>query len=344
MTCLLHPTKGFTRGAVLDVDGVKTVLQLRSQYAEPKKELTDAGKYYDLSYYDKAKKELAPTDNRFLTCGPRASGDPSLMCGCRIRRKPPPSIRNAHRASLRSQREPCCVRGPGTPLNEMPTAELPGSRAPRPRPDGALCPPNKHTEQPECNLTLLPARASCSTNNTVIRTGRGGISNAGSTRLRARSAASRTPLQSRSANAAPKRRPPVRRTQESRSKAAREKLLNATLEVLRERGYNGLTTKEVAARAGFSNGALMHHYSTKADLVIAAGAHIYDQHIANGRTHGDKRRRQGRPIVSLHLRLRRRLSRRRLHPDDGNDGRGPHRSADECAVRCLHAALSQDDE
>lgn len=53
---LLHPTKGFTRGAVLDVDGVKTVLQLRSQYAEPKKELTDTGKYYDLSYYDKAKK------------------------------------------------------------------------------------------------------------------------------------------------------------------------------------------------------------------------------------------------------------------------------------------------
>lgn len=53
---LLHPSKGFTRGAVLDAEGVKTVLQLRSQYAEPKKELTDAGKYYDLSYYDKAKK------------------------------------------------------------------------------------------------------------------------------------------------------------------------------------------------------------------------------------------------------------------------------------------------
>jgi len=103
------------------------------------------------------------------------------------------------------------------------------------------------------------------------------------TRASARSAASRTPLTSTAAKAAPKRRPPLRRTQESRSKAAREKLLNATLEVLRDRGYSGLTTKEVAVRAGFSNGALMHHYSTKADLVIAAGAHIYDQHIANGR-------------------------------------------------------------
>jgi len=80
---------------------------------------------------------------------------------------------------------------------------------------------------------------------------------------------------------AAKRRP--RRTQESRSKAAREKLLQATIELLQERGYSGLTTKEVAQRAGFSNGALMHHYSTKADLVIAAGAHIYERHIESGR-------------------------------------------------------------
>jgi AcrR family transcriptional regulator len=78
------------------------------------------------------------------------------------------------------------------------------------------------------------------------------------------------------------RRPP-RRTQASRSKAAREKLLRATIELLQERGYQGLTTKEVAARAGFSNGALMHHFSTKADLVIAAGAYIYERHIENGR-------------------------------------------------------------
>jgi AcrR family transcriptional regulator len=76
---------------------------------------------------------------------------------------------------------------------------------------------------------------------------------------------------------------PLRRTQEARSRAAREKLLTATLEVLRERGYSGLTTKEVAVRAGLSSGALMHHFSTKAELVIAAGAHIYEEHIKNGR-------------------------------------------------------------
>jgi len=54
---LAHPQKGFTRGAALDVEGVKTALQLRSGYAEPKKELTDPAKYYDLSYYDKAMKK-----------------------------------------------------------------------------------------------------------------------------------------------------------------------------------------------------------------------------------------------------------------------------------------------
>src|SRR5262249_26241777 len=70
---------------------------------------------------------------------------------------------------------------------------------------------------------------------------------------------------------------PQRRTQESRSRAARERLLAATIEVLIDRGYNGLTTKEVASRAGFSNGALVHHYRTKADLVIAATAHVYDR-------------------------------------------------------------------
>jgi hypothetical protein len=36
---MLHPIKGFTRRAELDVEGVKTVLELRSEYAEPRKPL-----------------------------------------------------------------------------------------------------------------------------------------------------------------------------------------------------------------------------------------------------------------------------------------------------------------
>jgi AcrR family transcriptional regulator len=92
----------------------------------------------------------------------------------------------------------------------------------------------------------------------------------------------RSPEQLRPSQPGASRRPP-RRTQESRSTAARAKLLRATIELLQERGYAGLTTKEVATRAGFSNGALMHHFSTKADLVIAAGAFIYERHIEEGR-------------------------------------------------------------
>src|SRR6266581_1493605 len=98
-----------------------------------------------------------------------------------------------------------------------------------------------------------------------------------------------------SARPATSSRPP-RRTQESRSRAARERLLAATIEVLIDRGYNGLTTKEVAARAGFSNGALVHHYKTKADMVIAATARVYDRCIANGKRIAASAKAQQHPL------------------------------------------------
>ncbi|WP_296556491.1 TetR/AcrR family transcriptional regulator [Pigmentiphaga sp.] len=77
-------------------------------------------------------------------------------------------------------------------------------------------------------------------------------------------------------------RPRTRRTQANRSRDARERLLAATIEVLMRSGYNGLTTKEVARCAGMSNGALMHHYATKAELVVAATAEIYEESIRRG--------------------------------------------------------------
>ncbi|MAK54598.1 MAG: TetR family transcriptional regulator [Pusillimonas sp.] len=73
-----------------------------------------------------------------------------------------------------------------------------------------------------------------------------------------------------------------RRTQEVRSREAKEKLLKATIDVLMRRGYSGLTTKEVATTAGLSNGALVHHYASKAELVIAATAAVYDECIERG--------------------------------------------------------------
>jgi hypothetical protein len=51
---LLAPTGGFDPKATLDVEGVRTVLTLRSEDGEPKKELTDPAKYSDLTYYQRA--------------------------------------------------------------------------------------------------------------------------------------------------------------------------------------------------------------------------------------------------------------------------------------------------
>lgn len=45
---------GLNPKAAINVEGVKTVLSLRGQYAEPKMNLTDPNKYIDLSYYNKA--------------------------------------------------------------------------------------------------------------------------------------------------------------------------------------------------------------------------------------------------------------------------------------------------
>jgi ABC-type nitrate/sulfonate/bicarbonate transport system substrate-binding protein len=53
---LLADNGGITRDAALDVDGIRTVLTLRSKYGLPKKTLTDPAKYVDLAYYEKAAK------------------------------------------------------------------------------------------------------------------------------------------------------------------------------------------------------------------------------------------------------------------------------------------------
>ncbi len=74
---------------------------------------------------------------------------------------------------------------------------------------------------------------------------------------------------------------PSRRTQEERSSETRTRLLDATVECLIERGYAGTTTSAVQERAGVSRGALMHHYSSKADLMVAAVRHLAHQRGEN---------------------------------------------------------------
>lgn len=60
--------------------------------------------------------------------------------------------------------------------------------------------------------------------------------------------------------------------------AARDRaLLDATLAVLAESGYGGLTTAAVAARAGVSTATLYRRWSSKEDLVVAAAASFAEE-------------------------------------------------------------------
>jgi AcrR family transcriptional regulator len=65
--------------------------------------------------------------------------------------------------------------------------------------------------------------------------------------------------------------------QEERTRAMRARLLDATVELLVERGYAGTSTTLVSERAGVSRGAQLHHFPTKAALVLAAVQQLTDQ-------------------------------------------------------------------
>lgn len=62
-----------------------------------------------------------------------------------------------------------------------------------------------------------------------------------------------------------------------RTAATRAALLDATVACLVELGYSKTTTTEVTRRAGVSQGALLHHFPTKADLLVAAVEHVCEQ-------------------------------------------------------------------
>lgn len=62
--------------------------------------------------------------------------------------------------------------------------------------------------------------------------------------------------------------------QEERTRAMRHRLLEATVELLVERGWSGTTTTLVSKRAGVSRGAQLHHFPTKSALVLAAVEHL----------------------------------------------------------------------
>lgn len=57
------------------------------------------------------------------------------------------------------------------------------------------------------------------------------------------------------------------------------RLLDATIDCLYEVGYSRTTTIEVAARAGVSRGAQLHHFPTKKRLVLVAVRYLLDKRM-----------------------------------------------------------------
>ena len=70
---------------------------------------------------------------------------------------------------------------------------------------------------------------------------------------------------------------PARVPQADRSRAMRARLLEATVELLVERGFTGTSTTLVSERAGVSRGAQLHHFPTKNALVVAAVEHLTER-------------------------------------------------------------------
>ncbi len=62
---------------------------------------------------------------------------------------------------------------------------------------------------------------------------------------------------------------PKRQTQEERSEGTQQRIINAAIEILYVEGYAAATTHSIAARAGVSRGAMLHHFSSKDDLMLA---------------------------------------------------------------------------
>ena len=69
------------------------------------------------------------------------------------------------------------------------------------------------------------------------------------------------------------------RWQQRKSAQTRLRMLDAAVDCLVEGGYAGLTTAQVAERAGVSRGAMHHHFATRMDLVAAVVDHIFYQRM-----------------------------------------------------------------
>jgi AcrR family transcriptional regulator len=73
---------------------------------------------------------------------------------------------------------------------------------------------------------------------------------------------------------------PPRRSQRQRREDTQAKLLEAAIDCIAQVGYQASTLTVIAERAGLSRGGRLHHYPTKAELVVRALEHLIDQQMS----------------------------------------------------------------
>lgn len=113
-----------------------------------------------------------------------------------------------------------------------------------------------------------------------------------------RSPAPRQKLRSRrNSSAEPKYTP--RRTQAERSEATRRRLLEAAARLIRQKGFGGLRTIEVASVAGVSRGALLHHFPSKHALVVAVLTYVNEVTFTVSTRRAQQARASGDPIEEI---------------------------------------------
>ncbi|NLC01549.1 MAG: TetR/AcrR family transcriptional regulator [Pseudomonas formosensis] len=61
----------------------------------------------------------------------------------------------------------------------------------------------------------------------------------------------------------------------------RTTILEATLDCLADHGYASTTNSLVCERAGISRGAMLHHYRTRQDLIVATIEYAFYKHLSN---------------------------------------------------------------
>lgn len=71
---------------------------------------------------------------------------------------------------------------------------------------------------------------------------------------------------------------------QDRSRATRQRLLEAAVSCLAEHGWAGSTVSVVAERAGVSRGAAQHHFPTREDLFTGAVEYVAEERSAALRT------------------------------------------------------------